>query len=78
MATNEPVPAQPPTGAPGDEGEASSGDYSYDLAHDMGTEPHRRQAATPHRSGAAAEAPPPGEDGDYSYDLAHEVPPASR
>jgi hypothetical protein len=62
------------------ETDAESGDYSYDLAHDGGTDTTRNEAAQPARrvGHGTGEAPPPDPEGDYSYDLAHEVPPAER
>ena len=58
----------------------TSGDYSYDLAHEEGAEPHPERSAGAVRRPAhgAEEAPPTPLDGDYSYDLAHEVTAATQ
>lgn len=68
---------------PGEAGsgtDETSGDYSYDLAHEEGAEPHPERAAGAVRRPAHGpeDAPPTPLDGDYSYDLAHEVPPAAQ
>ena len=60
----------------GSPGEESSGDYSYDMAHDetavnaapsTGTEP----ASPPV---VVATETPADQDRDYSYDMAHDIP----
>jgi hypothetical protein len=76
MSTEQPEAAQPL----GRDTEETSGDYSYDMAHDGATDTHDRRSpeASRPRPRGAVEPPPPGQEGDYSYDLAHEVPPATR
>lgn len=60
--------------------DSESGDYSYDMSHEVPAEPgHRAMEAGRHPGHTGAEIPPPDpEEGDYSYDLAHEVPPPKR
>ena len=69
MSANDDTSPTVPAGA----GEETSGDYSYDMAHDVPTAATPHPEAAPHKLGAA-DVHPPDQGGDYSYDLAHEVP----
>lgn len=66
------------TGRPADHAEETSGDYSYDLAHDVGAQSGEHHRPIHTSVPAQGDAAPPEGYSDYSYDLAHEVPPPRR
>ncbi len=56
----------------------TSGDYSYDMAHDLGEDPRSAETQDQAAPTQVSTETPDDEGGDYSYDLAHDIPPAEQ